>query len=68
MSIVELQPLRLAYHKPVRLKLKFTENTVDVYDGSILITAFFPKGGSVIEQAWMDQFRLPRPHISLPRS
>ena len=77
LSIAELQPLRIAYPTPVRFKPKFTEDTIDVYDGTILITAFFPKGaltsytqlhGAVTAQACTDQFCLPPADILLPPS
>ena len=77
LSIVELQPSRIAYPEPVRIKPKFTEETIEVYDGMILITAFFPKGaltsfaslhGMVTAQACTDRFCLPPADILLPPS
>ena len=77
LTIAELQPLRIAYPTPVRFKPKFTEDTIVVYDGMILITAFFPKGalssfaslhGSVTAQACTDRFCLPPADILLPPS
>ena len=77
LTVTELQPLRIAYPAPVRFKPKFTEDTIDVYDGTILITAFFPKGaltafrflhGSVTAQACTDVFCLPPADMPLPAS
>ncbi len=48
-----------------RFKPKFADETINVYDATILITAFFPKGvlssfaslhGSVTAQACTDRF------------
>jgi hypothetical protein len=76
LTITELRPLRIAYPEPVRFKPKFTDETIDVYDGTILITAFFPKGalspfaslhGSVTAQACTDRFCLPPAELPLPQ-
>jgi hypothetical protein len=74
LNIAELPALRITYPAPARFKPKFTNETIDVYDGTILITAFFPKGalssftslhGSLIAQACTDQFCLPPAEIPL---
>ena len=77
LNVVELKPLRIAYPEPIRFRPKFTEDTIDVYDGTILITAFFPKGalssyrflhGAVTAQACTYQFCLPPAELPLPPS
>jgi hypothetical protein len=77
LTITELPPSRIAYPEPVRFKPKFTDETIDVYDGTILITAFFPKGalsllaslhGVVTAQACTDQFCLPPADLPLPEN
>ena len=74
LNVSELKPLRIAYPEPIRFKPKFTEDMIDVYNGTILITAFFPKGtllaftalhGSVTAQACTDQFCLPPAELPL---
>jgi hypothetical protein len=77
LTIAELPPLRIAYPQPVRFKPKFTDEAIDVYDGTILITAFFPQGalsvfaslhGVVTAQACTDQFCLPPADLPLPQN
>jgi hypothetical protein len=77
LAVTERAPLRIAYPEPVRFKLKFTDETIDVCDGKILITAFFPKGalssftslhGSVTAHACTDQFCLLPADLPLPRN
>ena len=39
LTITELVPLRVAYPGAVRFKPKFVDQSIDVYDGTVLITA-----------------------------
>ena len=77
LNVVEFKPLRIAYPEPIPFRPRFTEETIDVYEGTILITAFFPKGalspypflhGSVTAQACTDRFCLPPAELALPPS
>lgn len=70
MNFVDASPFRIRYPAPVRFKPKFTEEPLDVYEGTILITAAFMKGAldgttalhaTVTAQACTDQIcRHPR--------
>jgi len=68
-------PIHVVYPEAVRFKPKFLDDMLDVYDGTILITASFPKGaltsftsvhGNVTAQACTDQFCLPPADLPLP--
>ncbi len=69
-------PLRVIYPKPVRFKPKFADEALDVYEGTIRITAEFPQGalartrylfGTVTAQACTDVICLPPADLALPQ-
>jgi hypothetical protein len=67
-TFVGVSPFRIRYPIPIRFKPKFTEEPLNVYEGTILITASFMKGvldrasalhAAVTAQACTDQICLP---------
>jgi len=63
---------RVIYPKPYRFKLKFTDEALDVYQGTEVIVAFFPSGslepgtrlrGILLAQACTDEICLPPAEI-----
>lgn len=68
LSFADFRPLRVAYPPAVRFKPKFADASIDVYEGTVAITAYFPKGllalmpsprAKVTVQACTDRICLP---------
>jgi hypothetical protein len=68
LALVGITPLRIAYPVASRFKPNFANEPLDVYEGTIVITAFLPKdalgqlpalGGSVTVQACTEAICLP---------
>lgn len=68
LSFIGITPWRIAYPVATRFKPKFTSEPLDVYQGTVVITAFLPKdalghvpafGASVTVQACTDTICLP---------
>ena len=67
-TFVGVSPFRIAYPIPVRFKPKFSDEPLEVYEGTVVITASFMKGAldgtpafraTVTAQACTDQICLP---------
>jgi len=43
-AFVGVMPNRIAYPPPIRFKPRFTDDTLDVYEGTVVITATFSPG------------------------
>jgi len=68
LTLVGITPLRIAYPAASRFKPNFTNEPLDVYEGTVVITAFLPKdalgqlpelGASVTVQACTEAICLP---------
>lgn len=75
LNVTSQTPLRVIYPKPIRFKPKFTEDTLNVYDGTIRIIAEFPQGslaredrlfGTLTAQACTEEICLPPADLELP--
>ena len=75
LNVTKPTPLRVVYPEMVRFKPKFSEDVLDVYEGTIHIIAEFPKGvlasehplfGTLIAQACTEEYCLPPAEIALP--
>jgi hypothetical protein len=75
LNVTRPTPLRVIYPDVVRFKPKFSEDVLDVYEGTIHIIAEFPKGtllgegplfGTLTAQACTEKFCLPPAEIALP--
>jgi uncharacterized protein len=75
LKVTNQTPLRVVYPRPVRFKPKFADEVLDVYEGTIRITAEFPQGtlartpyllGAVTAQACTDEICLPPADLALP--
>jgi len=75
LNVTSERPVRVIYPEPVRFKPKFTEDALDVYEGTIRIVAEFPAGslsrerplvGTLTAQACTEQYCLPPAEIALP--
>ena len=44
LNVAGVQPLRIAYPPPMYFKPKFADERIAVYEGSVVITAFFARG------------------------
>lgn len=76
LNMTDQTPLRVIYPEPVRFKPKFADEALDVYEGTIRITAEFPRGalarirylfGTVTAQACTDVICLPPADLALPQ-
>jgi hypothetical protein len=76
LKVTNQPPLRVVYPPPVRFKPKFVDDMLDVYSGTVRITAEFPPGllartpylfGSVTAQACTDEICLPPAELPLPK-
>lgn len=76
LNMTDQAPLRVIYPEPVRYKPKFADEALDVYEGTIRITAEFPQGavartrhlfGTVTAQACTDVICLPPADLALPQ-
>ena len=71
----DLKPARVVYPPPIRFKPRFVEDTIDVYEGTVVITATFPAGAldrlhplmfTVTAQACTDVICLPPDELPGP--
>lgn len=76
LNVTNQTPLRIVYPQVVRFKPKFADDVLDVYEGTVRITAEFPPGsftdipylfGTVTAQACTDEICLPPADLSLPQ-
>ena len=77
LHITNQTPLRVTYPHSVRFKPKFASDPLDVYEGTVRITAEFVKGtlsrapflfGTVTAQACTEVLCLPPAELKLPRA
>ncbi|MGH6804079.1 MAG: protein-disulfide reductase DsbD domain-containing protein [Methyloceanibacter sp.] len=70
-------PIRITYPQPVSFKPKFLDEPLDVYEGTIAVEAFFPKGAfnpsarlgaTVTVQACTDVICLPPADLPVPEN
>jgi hypothetical protein len=75
LNVTNQTPVRIIYPQAIRFKPKFADETLDVYEGTIRITAEFPDGsltrtpylfGTVTAQACTDEVCLPPADLVLP--
>lgn len=75
LNITNLTPLHVLYPAPVRFRPKFSNDVLDVYEGTIRIIAEFPPGdlareahlaGSLTAQACTEEICLPPADLELP--
>ncbi|HVA13937.1 MAG TPA: protein-disulfide reductase DsbD domain-containing protein [Stellaceae bacterium] len=75
LNVTNLPPLRVSYPAPVRFKPKFVDEALNVYEGTVRITAEFAHGalsrnpylfGTVTAQACTDVICLPPADLPLP--
>jgi uncharacterized protein len=68
------QPRQVVYPPPTRFQPKFTDEAIDVYQGTVSIIAIFPQGalsptvrlrGTLLAQACTDEICLPPAEIAL---
>jgi len=76
LAFVGVEPTRIVYPHPTRFKPKFVDEWIDVYEGTITISALFPNGtlsqtsipqGTVAAQACTDEVCLPPAELPLPK-
>lgn len=74
LNVTNQPPLRVRYPAPVRFRPKFVDEALDVYEGTVRITAEFAQGsteparlfGTVTAQACTDEICLPPADLPLP--
>lgn len=74
LSVTNRTPLRVVYPRPVRFKPKFTDQVLNVYEGTVRIIAEFSQGslgdhrlfGTVTAQACTEEICLPPADLPLP--
>jgi hypothetical protein len=72
-----VKPLRVTYPQAIRFKPKFLSDALDVYEGTVAIAAYFPKGtfgrlatlgATVTAQACTDVICLPPADLPVPEN
>lgn len=75
LEFVGIAPVRIVYPEPVKFKPKFTDELLDIYEGTVIIHAFFPHGslsansalgGAVAAQACTAEVCLPPAVLPFP--
>ena len=76
LSVTNRTPLHIVYPPSVRFKPKFTDQVIDVYEGTVQITAEFSRGsqdghrlfGTLTAQACNEDICLPPDDLPLPNA